>query len=56
MKTCYSVKEVQQILKTQRQTIYKLIREGQIKAILLDKKYWIIKSDFDVWLNGKKEE
>lgn len=56
MKKCYSVKEVTQILSTRRQAVYKLIQDGVIKAVLLDHKYWIIKSDFDAWLNGKKEE
>lgn len=56
MKKCYSVKEAAQILSTRRQTVYKLIREGVIKAVLLNQKYWIIKADFDTWLNGEKEE
>lgn len=39
-----------------RQTVYKLIKSGCFRAYIVGGKYRIIKSDFDRWLDGDKEE
>lgn len=36
-----------------RQTVYKLIKDGCFKTIMVDHKHRIIKSSFDLWLDGR---
>lgn len=52
-KKSYTVEEVEDILGVTRQTVYKLINEGCFKAVRLEKKYRIIKSSFDKWLDNE---
>lgn len=38
-----------------RQTVYKLIKKGCFKAVMIDHRYRIIKSSFDLWLDGEQK-
>lgn len=53
------VKEIIDYLRCDKMTAYKLIREGQIKAVNIGNKnrpkYRILKEDFDKFLNRKEE-
>ncbi len=51
---CYTVEDLMQMLDASKNTVYKMIREGQISAIQLGKrgKYRIPKKSFDAWLNS----
>ena len=53
-KKSYSVPEVQKMLKAERHTIYKLIKEGHFKAAFIGGKWRISKPSFDIWLDGKE--
>ena len=55
-KKTYTVAEVQAILGIRRQAVYRLIYEKKFMAVLLDRKYRIIKSSFDAWLDGEEEK
>ena len=55
VKTSYSCKEVMKILKVTRQSIYRLIKNGEFKATRIDSGYRIDKADFDKWLDGRKK-
>ena len=52
-KKSYTVAEVQQILGVGRQAVYKLIKKGWFKAVLVDNKFRIIKASFDAWLENE---
>lgn len=52
-KRSYSVEEVQDILGVARQTVYKLIKQGCFRAVMVEKSYRIIKSSFDKWLENE---
>ncbi len=51
-KRSYTVKEVEVILGTRRQNIYKLIEEGYFETLRVDGRYRIMKRSFDQWLEG----
>ena len=53
-KKSYSVPEVQKLLKVERHTVYKLIKEGHFKAAFIGGKWRISKLSFDLWLDGKE--
>lgn len=53
-KKSYSVPEVQKMLKVERHTVYKLIKEGYFKATFIGGKWRISKLSFDLWLDGKE--
>ena len=53
-KKSYSVPEVQKLLKIERHTVYKLIKEGRFKAAFIGGKWRISKLSFDLWLDGKE--
>lgn len=50
---CYTVEDLMQMLDASKNTIYKMIREGQFPAIQLGRrgKYRIPKKSFDAWIN-----
>lgn len=50
----YSVPEIQKLLKVERHTIYKLIKNGSFDAAFIGGKWRISKSSFDKWLDGKE--
>lgn len=52
-KRSYSLDEVTAMLGVCRQTVYKLIHKGCFKAVMVDHRYRIIKSSFDLWLDGE---
>ena len=52
-KRSYSLEEVTSMLGVCRQTVYKLIKRGCFKAVMVDHHYRIIKSSFDSWLDGE---
>ena len=52
-KKSYTVAEVQQILGVGRQAVYKLIKKGCFKAVLVDNKFRIIKASFDAGLENE---
>ena len=54
-KASYSCKEAMKILKVTRQSIYRLINDGEFKATMSDLGYRIDKDDFDKWLDGRKK-
>ncbi len=53
-KRSYSVPEIQKMLKVERHTIYKLIKNGSFDAAFIGGKWRISKSSFDKWLDGKE--
>lgn len=53
METFYTSDEVAKILKINRQTIQRFIREGKIKATKIGREYRIKKSDFDLYTGGQ---
>ncbi len=53
-KKSYSVPEIQKILKVERHTVYKLIKEGHFKAAFIGGKWRISRLSFDLWLDGKE--
>ena len=55
VKISYSCKEAMNILKVTRQSIYRLIKNGEFKATISDLGYRIDKDDFDKWLDGRKK-
>lgn len=50
----YSVPEIQKILKVERHTVYKLIKERHFKAAFIGGKWRISRLSFDLWLDGKE--
>ena len=52
MKTTYTVKEIQEILKISAPTAYKLAKSGAFKAVKFDNTIRISKESFDEWLNS----
>ena len=46
-KKSYSVPEIQKILKVERHTVYKLIKEGHFKAAFIGGKWRISRLSFD---------
>lgn len=52
-KTSYSVEDIKAILGVSRQLVYRLIKEGNFKAIKLENKYRIYKDSFDKWLDNE---
>ena len=55
-KRVYTVQELVEMLGTTRQYIYQLINSGCFRAVKAGKRYVIIKSSFDEWLDGKSED
>ena len=55
-KKSYSVPEIQKILKVERHTVYKLIKEGHFKAAFIGGKWRISRLSFDLWLDGKEQK
>ena len=55
-KKSYSVPEIQKILKVERHTVYKLIKEGHFKAAFIGGKWRISRLSFDLWLDAKEEK
>ena len=53
MKTTYTVKEIQKILKISSPTAYKLVKSGAFKAIKFDNTIRISKESFDKWLGAE---
>lgn len=52
-KKCYTLKEVQDILRISRPTAYKLLKKREFKWVLIAKKYLIIKDSFDSWMQDR---
>lgn len=49
----YGYKGIDEILGVGRQAVYKLIKKGCFKAVLVDNKFRIIKASFDAWLENE---
>lgn len=45
---------IEKILKVERHTVYKLIKEGHFKAAFIGGKWRISRLSFDLWLDGKE--
>ena len=53
-KRCYTVDELQIILKVSRPTVYNLIRQKQFRAFQIAGGKWMIsKKSFDEWLDAR---
>lgn len=52
-KMSYTVQEVENILGVGRQSVYNLIKDGCFKAVIADRKFRIIKANFDAWLDAE---
>ena len=50
-KTCYTVKEIQDILGISRPTVYELLKKNEFRWIQIGTKYSISKKSFDGWLD-----
>ena len=50
-KTCYTVKEIQDILGISRPTVYELLKKNEFRWIQIGTKYRISKKSFDGWLD-----
>jgi excisionase family DNA binding protein len=48
-----NVDEVSDMLKLSKQSIYKLLKEEQLKAIKIGKNFYIKKGDFNNYVNSK---
>lgn len=55
-KKSYSVPEIQKILKVERHTVYKLIKEGHFKAAFIGGKWRISRLSFDLWLDRERSK
>lgn len=51
----YSVKELEKILPITPLTIRKYIRKGKIKGRKIGKNWYVLKSDLEVFLDGKDQ-
>lgn len=50
-KGSYSIKEIQQILRISRPTIYKLMEQNLFEVVKVKGSVRIVKSSFDAWLD-----
>ncbi len=55
MQEVLNTQEATQYLRTTRQTIIKLVKEGKIKANKVGRNYRFLKSELDNFLRGKTE-
>jgi len=49
-KRCYTVDEICEILKISRPTAYDLFKKNYFRTIIVGRKYLVVKSSFDAWL------
>ena len=52
-KKCYTLKEIQDILRISRPTAYKLLKRNEFKWVLIARKYLIVKESFDNWIRER---
>ena len=55
-KTTYSVAEAQKILGVSQKAVYKLIKEEKFTAVRISGTYYILKPNFDEWMEAKSRE
>lgn len=48
---CYTIKDLQKILRTRRQTIYELLKKKPFAYVRIGTNYRISKRSFDEWLD-----
>lgn len=53
--TCYTVKDLQEILGVSRPVVYNLIKQDSFRVLKIGEKYLIPKATFDIWLYGKSD-
>lgn len=51
--TCYTVKDIQQILSVSRPVVYDLLRKEYFRVLKIGEKYIVPRETFDAWLLGK---
>ena len=54
-KRCYTVKELQEIQRISRPTVYEVLKRNEFRWIQIGTKYRISKKSFDEWLDRKME-
>ena len=52
---CYTVADLQEILKLSRISVYELLKKNEFRSIMVGGKYRISKKSFDEWLDGNIE-
>lgn len=52
-KKCYTVKEVQEILRISKPTVYKLLKKNEFRWLIIAGKYLIVCESFDAWMQEK---
>ena len=52
-KKCYTVKEVQEILRISKPTVYKLLKKNEFRWLIIAGKYLIVCDSFDAWMREK---
>lgn len=53
--TCYTVKDLQEILQVSRPVVYNLLKQREFRVIKIGEKYLIPCVTFDNWLLGKND-
>ncbi len=53
---CYTVADLQEILKLSRISVYELLKKNEFRSIMVGGKYRISKKSFDAWLDGCEDE
>ena len=51
-KRCYTVKEIQEMLGVGRVTVYELLKQGELRYVIVGGKYLVSKKSFDHWLDA----
>lgn len=54
-KSCYTVKDLQNILGVTRQTVYELLKSSEFRWVKIGSSYRISKKSFDEWLDQSTE-
>lgn len=55
-KRCYTVRDIQKILRISRPTAYELIKRNEFRTIFVGGRHLISKRSFDAWLDGEAAE
>jgi len=53
--SCYTVKDIQQILNVSRPVVYELLKKGHFRVLKIGEKYLVPKRSFDDWFFGKTD-
>mgnify|MGYP004452021005 CR=1 FL=1 len=53
-KRCYTVGEIQDILRISRASVYELLKQQEFRWVMVSGKYRISKKSFDEWLDQKQ--